>query len=83
MGCNVIKGRQTDYYIFVDGQQVDSRIAEFLKITDEEYQSKLVEYGGYISSYQETYFKNREDAKKALDEYVLPLYIIIKLSAVG
>jgi hypothetical protein len=60
----------------------DSRIAELLDISLEEYQVKLLHYNAEcksIGTRQEMYFQNKEDANKAL-EWINSLLVVKQLT---
>jgi DNA-directed RNA polymerase specialized sigma subunit len=69
--------QKNDYGYFVCSQNniTDSCIAEELEVdVDKYFQTLINDYNAFVSSDEDLYFKNKKDAKKALD-WVEALYL--------
>lgn len=77
-----IKSSQTYYVVIMDGNCVecvyDTSIARLLNINVIDYKKELLKYGAYDIK-EECIFHTKEDAQRAVDEFVLPNLIMQKL----
>jgi hypothetical protein len=60
----------------------DVRIASYLKIPYWEYKQKLItDYNAFELTHNEICFRNREDAQKAIDEYLAPHFVMVLITS--
>ena len=66
-----------NYYLQVNNLKFDPNIADYLDLTEEEYQDILIKEGALLID-EECYFKYKKDAEKVLKE-LEPYEILAKL----
>ena len=68
-----------EFYIVVENEYLDKHIATILKIDIKEYRENLKQYGNIVCDNDDILFDKKGTAIKAMEDYVIPLYIAAKL----